>query len=459
MSDVGWIGLTVGVFLAGCLAGRLVNVAAVRFGPRGGSGALWWSRGPKWLRDRLWNPEALLDQLQSLWRPNPHEAALTRGRGLSKLPVVGWFLPSHPTANAPLRDRLGPATVELAAGGLLAGLFWQEVVNWQTWAPPGGPFLPDVARRFECPWDATFTFALHAAMFLSLLAASVIDLRIMLIPDGTTIPAGLLAVAASLTGRVWLVPLWFEDARVSRLAPVGARPDVPSVPSWISESPALHGLAACVAGAVAGAGVCWIVRWIGEKTLRKEAMGLGDVYLMGMVGAFLGWQPVLTVFFLAPIAALVVVVPAKLVETVSGQAATGEFPYGPWLALAAAAVTLFWGDVWPAVGSFFALGPFVLLAGLTIGVLLALLLWLIGLTKRALGLDPPDWPAGYVSWSSADTLTYLAAETGDLDRPAHAANRPARSWPGSAAGRGRLHGDRWRHGPPASSSFRPTNRR
>ncbi|MFH5804755.1 prepilin peptidase [Alienimonas sp. DA493] len=439
MSDAAWAALTALVFLAGCGAGRFVNVAAVRFGPR----------------------EFLGDQLRSLWRPTPHEAALTRGRGASKLPVVGWFLPSHPLSAAPLRDRLGPALVEFAAGALLAGLFWQEVANWRTWSPPGGPFLPDVARAFECPWDAAFTFALHALMLLSLLAASVIDLRRLLIPDGTTVPALLLAVVASLSGRLWLVPVWFEEGRVSRLAPVGARPDVQPVPLWILEHPHLHGLAVSLAGIVAGAGVCWAVRWIGALTLGREAMGLGDVILMAMVGAFVGWQPVLTVFFLAPVAALAVVVPAKLYDAATGKATSAEFPYGPWLALAAAFVVLFWQDVWPAVGSFFALGPFVLLAGLTIAVLLAVLLWLIAVVKRALGIDVEYWPPGFALWSSADTLTYLAAESDDLDRPAGAPGRPARPWPGSAAGRGRLHADRWRHGgsPSPSSQFRPNLRR
>ena len=430
--------LTAGVFLVGCLVGRFVNVAAVRFGPR----------------------ELLRDQLRSLWRPNPHEASLTRGRGLSKLPVIGWFLPSHPLAAAPFKDRLGPALVELAAGGLLAGLFWQEVVNWQTWAPPGGPFLPDVARRFECPWDAAFTFVLHAAMLVSLLTASVVDLKRLLIPDGTTIPALLLAIAASVSGRLWLVPVWFEDGRVSRGAFVGAQPDVQPVPMWIVEHPHLHGLAASVAGAVAGAGVCYAVRWIGARTLGKEAMGLGDVILMAMVGGFLGWQPVLTVFFLAPAAALAVVVPAKLYEAAAGRPGGGEFPYGPWLALAAAFVVLFWRDVWPAVGQFFALGPFVLLAGVVMALLLGILLWLIAAAKRALGLDPPVWAEDYETWPSASTLAYLAAESGDLDRPANAPNRPARSWPGAAAGRGRLHADRWRHGSaPSHTHFRPNRRR
>ena len=425
MTNAAGLALTAAVFLAGCGAGRFVNVCAARFGPR----------------------ERLGEQLRSLWRPDPRERHLTRGRGWSNLPVVGWFIPSHPLAAAPRRDRFGPALVELAAGGLLAGLFWQEVVRWRTWDPPGRAFLPDVARAFECPWDATFTWALHSCMLLSLLAASVIDLRRMLIPDGTTVPAALLAVAASLSGRLWLVPVWFEQPGLLG-GPRGA-----AVPAWIDAHPHLHGLAVSLAGVAAGAGICWVVRAIGSWTLGREAMGLGDVILLGMVGAFLGWQPVVIAFFLAPAAALVVILPAKFIAAVRGRGGGREFPYGPWLAAAAAVVVLFWHEVWQAAGTYFALGPVLPITGLIVAALLAGLLWLIRAVKRALGLEPAEWGV-WPTWGGADTLGYMAAETGDLDRPASAPGRPRRPWDGAAAGRGRLHADRWRHAEPGSAAAR-----
>jgi len=51
-------------------------------------------------------------------------------------------------------------------------------------------------------------------------------------------------------------------------------------------------------GLAAGALVVLGVGWLGSLAFRKEAMGLGDVKYMGLVGAFLGPDGVLLVFLL-----------------------------------------------------------------------------------------------------------------------------------------------------------------
>ena len=44
-----------------------------------------------------------------------------------------------------------------------------------------------------------------------------------------------------------------------------------------------------------------VVRVLGSQVLRREAMGFGDVTLMAMIGAFLGWQAAVLTFFLGAV--------------------------------------------------------------------------------------------------------------------------------------------------------------
>ncbi|MBI1975884.1 MAG: prepilin peptidase, partial [Candidatus Omnitrophica bacterium] len=70
---------------------------------------------------------------------------------------------------------------------------------------------------------------------------------------------------------------------------------------------------------------------------KREAMGMGDVKLMGMLGALLGWKQVLLIFFIAPLFGSVVGLVIKWVKK------SDVIPYGPFLSLATF-VVLFWGE-------------------------------------------------------------------------------------------------------------------
>jgi leader peptidase (prepilin peptidase)/N-methyltransferase len=98
-----------------------------------------------------------------------------------------------------------------------------------------------------------------------------------------------------------------------------------------------------------GAGLVWFVRVVGSAALGKEAMGFGDVTLMGMVGAYLGWQPTVVVFFIAPFLGLVVGVAQWVLR------GTKLIPYGPYLSLATLIVLLMWGPIWARVQGHFAI--------------------------------------------------------------------------------------------------------
>jgi len=60
-----------------------------------------------------------------------------------------------------------------------------------------------------------------------------------------------------------------------------------------------------VDGAIFGAGLVYLIGMAGEFAFKKEAMGGGDVAMMGMVGAFLGWQSVLATIFFGSIVGIV----------------------------------------------------------------------------------------------------------------------------------------------------------
>ena len=81
----------------------------------------------------------------------------------------------------------------------------------------------------------------------------------------------------------------------------------------------------------------WIIAAAGEKIFKKEAMGGGDVKLLAMVGAFLGWKYALLTFFLAPFFALIF----GIINLISKKDHT--LPYGPFLSLSAI-LSLFWFD-------------------------------------------------------------------------------------------------------------------
>jgi len=111
-----------------------------------------------------------------------------------------------------------------------------------------------------------------------------------------------------------------------------------------------EGLLTALVGMATGGGLIWAVRIIGTAALHREAMGFGDVTLMAMIGAFLGWQPCLVIFFLAPVAGLLIGVFRLILLR------DKEIPYGPFLCLASLVLILQWNAIWDYVIPVFALG-------------------------------------------------------------------------------------------------------
>ena len=52
-------------------------------------------------------------------------------------------------------------------------------------------------------------------------------------------------------------------------------------------------------GIFVSGGLIFLCGVFGKLVFRKDAMGFGDVKLMGMIGGFLGWKIAVATFFLA----------------------------------------------------------------------------------------------------------------------------------------------------------------
>jgi leader peptidase (prepilin peptidase)/N-methyltransferase len=134
----------------------------------------------------------------------------------------------------------------------------------------------------------------------SLVALFAIDLEHHLLPDAITLPG----IVAGLVASLFLPP----------------------------------GIADALIGMLVGGGVLWL---IGEAYFRysgEEGLGGGDVKMLGMIGAFLGWKLVLLTMMLSSVAGSVIGI-AVIAWHRGGL--KRALPFGTFLALAALAASLY----------------------------------------------------------------------------------------------------------------------
>lgn len=228
-------------------------------------------------------------------------------RWFDNIPVLSWLL---------LRARARCCGGSIAARYplvelLTAGLFW-----WLAIALPFGPVLVVDPGQTAPSIDvsAAAAFALHAVYLALLVSLSFIDFDTRLLPDVLTKPGIVLGVIAGL---------WPGLA-----GPLGDE---------VTMSPTLRNLLGSLVGLVAGGGVTWAIRAVGSAVFRKEAMGFGDVKLMMMIGAFLGWQAALLTMFLGCLLGAL----GGGIGVLFGRG--NEIPFGPYLALGSL-LAMFWGS-------------------------------------------------------------------------------------------------------------------
>ncbi|MDF3127570.1 prepilin peptidase [Kiritimatiellaeota bacterium B1221] len=201
------------------------------------------------------------------------------------IPVLSWFILRGKCRNCGTGFSMRYAIIEAITGALFLALWIVEGPSWV----------------MLCHWLMTF----------GLLLGTGIDLDDFWIPDrvtwgGIIIGIPLSALVPALHGEVlWTMGLW-----------------------------------ASVKGAALGFGLLWLVGVLGKLAFKKDAMGFGDVKLLGAIGAFLGGGATLFVVFASALLGSIVGVSLILMGK---SELGGRIPFGPYLS-AAALIWLFGGD-------------------------------------------------------------------------------------------------------------------
>lgn len=146
---------------------------------------------------------------------------------------------------------------------------------------------------------------------------------------------------------------------------------------WFRGGVALQSVFGALLGMAFGGGLIWAVRIIARWAMGQEAMGFGDVTLMIMIGAFLGWQAILPTFFCAACTAVFV---ALFNFFLTGQNA---FAFGPFLSLGALITILWWQPFWRYLAPLHRMNDFLLGILVVSLVLLGIIMWGLQLSKGA----------------------------------------------------------------------------
>ena len=123
----------------------------------------------------------------------------------------------------------------------------------------------------------SFALAFDLAFAAAMVALIFIDAEHMILPNAITYPGIIFALITRLLVPYLAGPAHFDD--LPQL--VNA---FPTLPFW------LVSIIGAAIGALAGGGSLWLMGFMWEKLRGVEAMGFGDVKMMLMVGAFLGWR-------------------------------------------------------------------------------------------------------------------------------------------------------------------------
>ncbi len=147
----------------------------------------------------------------------------------------------------------------------------------------------------------SFEFVFYFLFLAALLVIIFIDLHHQIIPDIISLPGIIIGFAGS-----------FLNSQVS----------------WQQSG----------SGILVGGGILYSIAFGYYLLTKRDGMGGGDIKLLAMIGAFLGWQSLLFVIFFSSLTGSLVGIAAMIKQ---GKGGKTRIPFGPFLALAAMAYLFF----------------------------------------------------------------------------------------------------------------------
>ncbi|MEN8149856.1 MAG: prepilin peptidase [Planctomycetota bacterium] len=220
-------------------------------------------------------------------------------RAVDNVPILSWLI-----LGGKCRDCRAPISiqypiVEALTAALTVATAWRFLLQ---------PAAPDWAH-----------FAVAEVLILALVPVTFIDLSLTIIPDRITKPGMVVAPVLSLVAPGLHRTEWLTGEGLSE--PMAA-------------------LLLSLLGMLAGAGAIWGMGVLGKALFRKDAMGFGDVNLMGMAGGFVGPVGVLLAILIGCVAGSVAGILTFLVTR------SRYIPFGPFLSVGTVVVLFFHDEVW-----------------------------------------------------------------------------------------------------------------
>lgn len=231
----------------------------------------------------------------SLIYPPSHCPNCATPVGQDNIPILGYFLVKGRCRHcgAPIGFRY--PLMEFLMAAAFAGLFHYFVF---------------ARYQYKPFWESWSLWLVYTGFLAALFIASVIDIEHHIIPDEITLGGTILAPVISV-----LVP-WLHQPLVGS--------------AYLGAHERISACLSSLAGIAVGMGFIALIGLLGTLVFRKEAMGLGDVKLMGFVGGILGWKAAVAVPILGSFFALVFWTLSII------RRRGGVIPFGPGLAAGAA---------------------------------------------------------------------------------------------------------------------------